>query len=87
MQYDEYLPVGSRIISCKLKSKTLDKEKIYIVLASNFLAEGGDGFLAFENVISKKNSGIEIVQTMIEFMKTFDVYIPQLYGRVIKVNK
>jgi hypothetical protein len=55
------------------------------VLTSNFLADGGDGFTTFRHAKSKKKTNIEILQTMVTYLKTFDEYIPKKEGRVIKI--
>jgi 5'-nucleotidase len=87
MIYNDTLPLGRRVVSCKIKGEALSNEKIYKVVTNNFLSEGGDGFLSFNNAITKKDSHTEIVQTMIQYMKTFDLYKPQLYGRIVKAKK
>jgi 2',3'-cyclic-nucleotide 2'-phosphodiesterase (5'-nucleotidase family) len=87
MIYNDSLPVGNRVVSCKIKGAEIEEDKIYKVLTNNFLAEGGDGFLSFKNAISKKDTYTEIVQTMIQYMKSFDVYIPKLEGRIVKAYK
>lgn len=87
INYNDSLPAGSRIVFCSIKGEVLDRDKTYRVLTNNFLAEGGDGFLAFKKGEAKKDTNVEVVQTMIQYMKTFDVYNPHLCGRVIRVNK
>ena len=82
--YNETLPVGSRITSCKLNTEELNRNKIYKVLTSNFLADGGDGFLAFKKAVSRKKTTHEIVQAMISYLKTFKEYKPVLEGRIKK---
>ena len=82
--YNETLPVGSRITSCKLNTEELNRNKIYKVLTSNFLADGGDGFLAFKKAVSRKKTTHEIVQAMISYLKTFKEYKPILEGRIKK---
>jgi 5'-nucleotidase / UDP-sugar diphosphatase len=83
--YDEQKPSGSRIVLCKIRGQLLDNNKTYKVLTSNFLADGGDGFLAFKKAESKKKTNVEILQTMIAYLKTFATYIPKLEGRVRKL--
>ncbi len=87
MIYNDTLPIGSRVVSCKIKGVALADDKTYKVLTNNFLAEGGDGFLSFKNAMSKRDTHVEILQTMIQYMKTFEVYSPRLYGRIVKANK
>ncbi|MBP9663028.1 MAG: bifunctional metallophosphatase/5'-nucleotidase [Pyrinomonadaceae bacterium] len=80
--YDESKPVGSRIVKCNIKGVPLDDNRIYNVLTSNYLADGGDGFLAFKRTRSYKNTGVEMVQSMVTYLKKFDAYHPKLEGRV-----
>jgi 2',3'-cyclic-nucleotide 2'-phosphodiesterase (5'-nucleotidase family) len=85
MVYDEKKIVGSRMIKCIINGKPLEDRRIYRVLTSNFLADGGDGFTTFRHAKSKKKTNIEILQTMVTYLKTFDEYIPKKEGRVIKI--
>ncbi|MBP6002386.1 MAG: bifunctional metallophosphatase/5'-nucleotidase [Pyrinomonadaceae bacterium] len=80
--YDEAKPVGSRITSCKIKGEPLADDKTYKLVTSNFLADGGDGFLTFKKTLSYKNTGVEILQSMIRYLKQFPTYEPKIEGRV-----
>jgi 5'-nucleotidase len=82
--YDESLPIGSRITRCNIKGMPLDDNRTYKVLTSNFLADGGDGFLMFKKALSYKNTRTEIVGPMIRYLKKFERYEPKIEGRVIK---
>ncbi len=84
MVYDEGKPVGSRIKTLKIKGVPLDDNKIYKVLTSNFLADGGDGFLTFKKNLSYKNTGVEMLQAMIKYLKKSETYQPKVEGRVRK---
>lgn len=83
--YDENKPAGARIKSCKLNGVELDRDKVYKVLTSNFLADGGDGFLAFKKAVSRKKTNHEILQAMISYLKTFETYNPKPEGRIKKI--
>jgi len=87
IKYNESFPYGKRVIYCSINGKLLDEKSTYKILTNNFLAEGGDGFLAFKKATAKKDTHIEVIQTMIEYMKTFDTYNPRLQGRVVKVKE
>lgn len=82
--YDEKKAVGSRILSAKLNGQSIDRSKTYKVLTSNFLSDGGDGFVAFKNALSKKKTNEEIVKSMIRYLKLFKEYKPILEGRIKK---
>ena len=82
MSYDESKPIGNRVVSARINGVPLDDNRSYKVLTSNFLADGGDGFLMFKNVTSYKNTGVALLHGMIEYMKTFETYEPKIEGRV-----
>jgi 5'-nucleotidase/UDP-sugar diphosphatase len=84
MTYDESKPVGSRVIRCNIKGVPLDDNRTYKILTANFLADGGDGFLVFKKTLSYKNTGVEILQAMVRYLKQFDTYQPKIEGRVKK---
>jgi 2',3'-cyclic-nucleotide 2'-phosphodiesterase (5'-nucleotidase family) len=85
MFYDESRPKGSRVVVCKIRGIPLDDNKTYKVLTSNFLADGGDGFLMFKKASSYKNTGGGILDSMITFLKKFETYEPKIEGRVKKL--
>ncbi len=85
MAYDENLPIGKRITKVKIKGVPLDDEKTYKVLTSNFLADGGDGFLMFKKNSSYKNTGLYILDAMSKYLKQFETYEPKIEGRVKKL--
>lgn len=82
--YDESKPIGNRLVKCNIKGVPLDDNKTYKVLTSNFLADGGDGFLVFKNTLSYKRTGVEMLQAMIKYLKQFPIYQPKIEGRVRK---
>jgi 5'-nucleotidase len=85
MTYDENKPVGRRITEIKIKGEPLDDSKTYQLLTSNFLADGGDGFSMFRKNLSYKNTRVEMLQPMIDYLKKFEKYEPQIEGRVKKL--
>lgn len=82
--YDESKPIGKRIVECNIRGVPLDDNKTYKVLTSNFLADGGDGFLTFKKTLTYKNTGIEMLQAMIKYLKKFETFTPKIEGRVKK---
>lgn len=83
--YDENKNLGSRIIKCNIHGKNLDENRTYRVLTSNFLADGGDGFNTFREAKSIKKTNLEVLQTMVNYLKTFEIYEPKIEGRVVKL--
>ncbi len=84
MAYDESKPKGSRVVKCLIKGEPLDDSKTYKVLTSNFLADGGDGFLMFKKALKYKNTRVEMLDSMVKYMKRFEIYEPKIEGRVRK---
>jgi len=87
MIYDESRPVGQRVISCTLNGKPLQKDQLYKVATSNFVADGGDGFLEFKKASYRYNTGKEIFQVMADYLKKRGSYQPQVEGRIIVRGK
>jgi 2',3'-cyclic-nucleotide 2'-phosphodiesterase (5'-nucleotidase family) len=85
MAYDESKPAGSRVTEIKIKGAVLDDNKTYKVLTSNFLADGGDGFLDFKKTFSYKNTGVQILDAMVKYLKKHETYTPKIEGRVKKL--
>jgi len=85
MVYDESKPVGNRVVSCKINGVPLDDNRTYKVLTSNFLAYGGDGFLMFKHAVSSKNTRVEMLHSMVKYLKTFNTYKIRIEGRVKKL--
>jgi len=82
MAYEESILTGNRVTKINIKSAPLDDSKTYKVLTSNFLADGGDGFLVFKQTLSYKNTGIQILDSMVKYLKKLDEYTPKIEGRV-----
>jgi len=82
MAYDESRPIGNRVVICKINGVPLDDNRTYKVLTTNFLADGGDGFLMLKNAVSYKNTRIEVILSMIKYLKAFNTYKPRIEGRV-----
>ena len=83
--YDESKPIGSRIVKCNINGVPLDDGKTYKVLTSNFLADGGDGFLIFKKTLSYKNTGVEMLDSMVKYLKKFKTFDQKIEGRVRKL--
>ena len=85
MSYDETKPIGKRVVKLNIKGAPLDDDKTYKVLTSNFLADGGDGFLMFKQTSFIQKHRHQILDAMIKYLKTFDTYTPKIEGRVKKL--
>ncbi len=83
-KYAESKPIGRRVMALSFKGLPVADNTIYKVLTNNFLADGGDGYLAFKKALSRKNTQEVLVQPMVKYLKSFDLYNPVLDGRVEK---
>ena len=54
-------------------------------MTSNFLADGGDGFLVFKKTLSYKNTGVGILESMVKYLKKFKTFDQKIEGRVRKL--
>ena len=86
MSYDESKPIGGRVVKCEIKGAPLTDDKIYKVITSNFLADGGDGFLMFKKALTYKNTRVEILDSMVKYLKKFETYEPEIEGRVRSIR-
>lgn len=86
MQYSEDLPLDKRISKLSLNGIPLDPNKTYKIITNNFLADGGDGFLAFKKGHNKKNTGIPVLEILRNYLKTFTIYQPKIEGRVVRLK-
>lgn len=57
------------IINISINNQALDPSKTYRVLTSDYLANGGDGILAFKEAIKRDNLNIKVRDAIIEYMK------------------
>lgn len=87
MVYDESRPVGQRVINCTLNGAPLQKKKLYKVATSNFVADGGDGFLEFKKASYRYDTRKEIYQVMASYLKKRGNYQPQVEGRIVVRRK
>lgn len=74
------------MVKCNIKGQPLDENKTYKILTSNYLADGGDGFFAFGKATSYKATGVDILDAMVKYLKTFKTYTPVTEDRVISVR-
>jgi 5'-nucleotidase len=69
-QWDEKLPIGSRVVpgAIKLNGVPLEDSKTYRVVANNFLAEGGDNFPEFAKGTRRVDTQIRDLDAVIEYL-------------------
>jgi 5'-nucleotidase len=65
-----------------LNGEPLLEDQEYWIAAPNFVTQGGDGYLEFNNSIEYIDTGVLIVDAAEEFLRRKPVYEPQYEGRV-----
>lgn len=57
MKYDSSKPLGQRVVSFMLNGKPVEDATVYHIATNSFLADGGDGFVAFTEGKGRNTSG------------------------------
>ncbi|MCB9080194.1 MAG: bifunctional metallophosphatase/5'-nucleotidase [Lewinellaceae bacterium] len=86
-RFDSRRPAGKRLISATIQGKPLDLKRQYTIAASNFLANGGDGYsmLKAGRLISESEGRmIEALITVFRWQAT--IQVPAL-GRQVDIAK
>lgn len=81
---------GDSIKTLYINNQPLELAKTYRVLTSDYLANGGDGIVAFKEAVKKENTNIKVRDAIIEYMRNEQsagrTLNPILDGR-IKIEK
>jgi 5'-nucleotidase len=70
------------VTNVKLNGTPLDPAAIYMVTVNNFLADGGDNFTVFREVVAPKLDGGNDLQAFINYLATFSPVAPPSTNRV-----
>ncbi len=81
---DPSRPVGQRVVSVMADGKPLDDAKIYKLATNDFMARGGDGYEAFNNVteIISPHDGPLMINEIIEYLEKIDTVRTIVDGRI-----
>ena len=73
-RWDGAKPRGQRVVpgSVRLDGVAIDDAKTYRVAANNFLAEGGDGFAAFEQAANKRDTQMLDLDAFVRYLAAND---------------
>jgi len=79
------LTSGERIQSILINGENLVPDQTYNILVPNFIADGGDSYVALANIpeSKKKRLNIDLVEPLIDYIKTQGVVSPILEDRII----
>jgi 5'-nucleotidase len=67
--WDSTQPVGRRTANVKVDGKALDDDKVYRVVANNFLAEGGDNIPMFAKGTHRVETGLRDLDALIAWLQ------------------
>ena len=67
--WDATQPVGRRTANVKVDGKALDDDKVYRVVANNFLAEGGDNIPMFAKGTRRVETGLRDLDALIAYLQ------------------
>lgn len=83
--YDPKAPPGQRVLEVKVNGISLISDQIYTISTTNYLAEGGDGYLVFRmNKKQYEDTEMRLIDLLIysiQKQKTINVYIE---GRIVQ---
>jgi len=84
---------GERIISAEVLNEDgsfspIDPQAIYRVAANDFLRGGGDEFYMFrDNAINARDDGKELDVVLIEYLAANSPVMPEIEGRITRIDK
>lgn len=90
MKYDSSKPVGQRVVLFRLNGKPIDDTTVYHIATNSFLADGGDGFVAFtEGQARNTSGGYYVSNAVVDYFKAGQkITDEQLNGqRVVDMKK
>jgi 2',3'-cyclic-nucleotide 2'-phosphodiesterase (5'-nucleotidase family) len=82
---DPSRPVGQRLVSALAEGKPLDDAKIYRLATNDFMARGGDGYDAFNNVteVISPHDGPLMINELIEYLEKIKTVRTVVDGRIV----
>ena len=80
------LDAKNEIQSISIQGKPLQEDKIYYVATSNYLVNGGDSMVFFEDALNITNTDYLIRNAMIDYFKKTDTLKPVVDNRFIKLD-
>jgi len=85
MFVDPSRPVGQRLVSVEADGKPLDDAKIYRLATNDFMARGGDGYEAFNNVteVISPHDGPLMINELIEYLEKLKTVRTVVDGRIV----
>ncbi len=83
--YNAKAPMGKRVLEVKVNGTPLGPDRLYRVSTTNYLAEGGDGYIVFlENRKNYHDTRIRLIDLLKEHIQKQGVISPQVEGRIVE---
>jgi 2',3'-cyclic-nucleotide 2'-phosphodiesterase (5'-nucleotidase family) len=83
--YNPKAPIGQRILEVKINGSSLIPNQIYTASTTNYLAEGGDGYIVFrENKKEYLNTLKLFIDVLLEYIQKQRMISPRVEGRIIE---
>jgi len=83
--FDPAKPAGSRVVDVWVGGVPLDETAVYRVATNDFLAAGGDGYTVFMEGTNFVNTGVYLMDYMVDYLKEFSPVSPAVEGRIVVV--
>ncbi|CAM4303148.1 5'-nucleotidase C-terminal domain-containing protein [Zobellia nedashkovskayae] len=80
------LDAENEIQSISIQGKPLEEDRTYYVATSNYLVNGGDSMVFFEDAVNITNTDYLIRNAMIDYFKKIDTLKPVIDNRFIKLD-
>lgn len=83
-RYDVRRPIGSRLVDVQVGGAPVDEVKLYRATTNSFLAEGGDGYVAFREG-RELGRDRQLSEILADHIKAVGTVTPPAGGRLVRV--
>ena len=84
--FDPTEPAGSRIVEVWVGGAPLDEAAVYRVATNDFLAASGDGYTVLTEGMNFVDTGVYLMDYMVEYLEEFSPVSPAVEGRIVVVS-
>jgi len=84
--FDPSKPVGSRVVDVWVGNTPLVETAVYRVATNDFLAAGGDGYTVLTLGTNFVDTGVYLMDYMVEYLKEYSPISPAVEGRIVVVS-
>ena len=84
--FDAARASGSRIVSVTMNGKPIELDRVYRVVANDFLTGGGDNYTMLKNCKIVLDTKLYLRDAFTEYMRSVGIVNPKLEGRITILN-